>query len=113
MFSNPVHLDFHTRLTDRNCPLPPYGDMVAFDLKWRLFMLENLSDQQGQRTFRSFELETFVFEFFDPVQYLLQFRSIVIELKPKFFCFQKDVAAAGEIADQNPAGISHAAWIDV
>ena len=66
-----------------------------------------------QRTARRLKFVTFVLQFFDARQDLLQLRRVLVQVDPQLLRFHHDIAAPRQVADQHRAPVAHARRVNV
>src|SRR5438874_10576926 len=87
--------------------------MIRIHKERRVLMLENLANEQRERTFSRFELITLMLQFLDLRQDRFELGRLIIDLKTKFLRFENDVAPSSKIAHQHAPRITHQRRIDV
>ena len=75
--------------------------MIRVHRERQFAFLQRLADEQRHRAFGGLVFVAFVFKLFDAVKNRLQLRRVVRELEAQFLRLDDDVAAPGEIADEN------------
>ena len=105
------HLD--RRLANGIASLTPHGDMISFHDKRRFLMFEDFADEQGERAFGSFIFIALMLEHLDAVEHFSEFGRLIGDVEAQLAGLHHDVAAAGEVADEDMTRVADQRRIDV
>ena len=110
-FAADMNLD--RRFTDRRLSFRAHRHVVRVDVKRRRLLFERPPDQQRQRPVGRLELVALVLERLDALEHLAELGRVLRHVEPELPRLHDDVAAAGELADQDLAAVADERGIDV